>query len=440
MIVDMAFMDEHEKFLADRLHSDNRSITYRELSKTLHIHVNMAKGLLFRFHQFQSRQRKGTVRATYLVCGTLVPSVGRHDENTDTSSQTDGSPQSKKESELTLVGEVNLQEQLQLYQSVSSIHIYGLSPSSSKNPWLEDICGQTSGEVSTYESENKASVGKLGTIYNSRVRIRERYTALHTGSSLTLASKSSAEEADNAKKLPIPCPTANERSQAHSLKPTLVKPTDRMTPGSILQSFAKTHVKSRIKAATPAKKPEDSAPALSDDGNADDSDILPTKVQPQPRAHSRTRRHREEGLRRMMEEEEQAEEHTTEEASTTDQQKEEAIGSEPEPEPDADADADAEARIDSASGCNGQSETTSSANHIRHRGKRRVMQKKRILDDQGYMVTIQELGWESFSEDDSLQPPVKKTFIASAPSSSTKSKKTSSKGAQGSITSFFNKR
>ncbi|KAG6204180.1 hypothetical protein E4U50_005369 [Claviceps purpurea] len=435
MMIDMAFMDEHEKFLADRLHSDNRSITYRELSKALHIHVNMAKGLLFRFHQFQSRQRKGTVRATYLVCGTLVPSVGRHHENTDLSSQTDGSLQSKKERKLILVGEVNLQEQLQLYQFVSSIHIYGLSPSSSRNPWLDEICGQTSGEVSTYEAENKASVGKLGTIYNSRVRIRERSTALHTVSSLTLASKFSAEQADNAKKLPIPCPIPNERSQVHSLKPTLAKPTDRMTPGSILQSFAKTRVKSRIKAATPAKKLEDSAPALSDDGDADDSDNLPTKVQPQPPVHSRTRKHREEGLRRMMEEEEQAEEHATEEASTTDQQKEETIGFEPEPEPDA------EARIDSAmSGCNGQSETTLSANHIRHRGKRRVMQKKRILDDQGYMVTIQEPGWESFSEDDTLPPPVKKTFIASAPSSSTKSKKSSSKGAQGSITSFFNKR
>ncbi|KAG6072699.1 hypothetical protein E4U31_007124 [Claviceps sp. LM219 group G6] len=429
----MAFMDEHEKFLADRLHSDNRSITYRELSKALHIHVNMAKGLLFRFHQSQSRQRKGIVRATYLVCGTLVPSVGRHNENTDISSQTDRSPQSKKESELILVGEVNLQEQLQLYQSVSSIHIYGLSPSSSRNPWLEEICGQANGEVSTYEAENKASIGKLGTIYNSRVRRRERNTALHTVSSLTLASKSTAEQADNAKKLPIPCPIPNERSQSHSLKPTLAKPTDRMTPGSILQSFAKTHVKSRIKAATPAKNLEDSASALSDDGDADDSDILPTKVQSQPRAHSRTRKHREEGLRRMMEEEEQAEEHATEEASTTDQQKEETIDSEPEP--------DAEARIDSAmSECNGQSGTTSSANHIRHRGKRRVMQKKRILDDQGYMVTIQEPGWESFSEDDTLQPPVKKTVIVSAPSSSIKSKKSSSKGAQGSITSFFNKR
>lgn len=350
----------------------------------------------------------------------------------------------------------HLLEQLQLYQSVSSIHIYGLSPSSSRNPWLEEIYGQANGEVSTNEAENKASIGKLGTIYNSRVRRRERNTALHTVSSLTLASKSSAEQADNAKKLLIPSPIPNERSQSHSLKPTLAKPTDCMTPGSILQSFAKTHVKSRIKAATPAKNLEGSASALSDDGDADDSDILPTKVQPQPRAHSRTRKHREEGLRRMMEEEEQAEEHATEEASTTDQQKEETIGSEPEPEPDA------EARIDSAmSGCNGQSGTTSSANHIRHRGKRRVMQKKRILDDQGYMgmlntqqtqrqtrrayiqnftVTIQEPGWESFSEDDTLQPPVKKTVIASAPSSSIKSKKSSSKGAQGSITSFFNKR
>lgn len=74
-----------------------------------HLKADILYSLLFRFHQSQSRQRKGTVRATYLVCGTLVPSLGRHHENTDLSSQTDGSPQSKKESELILVGEVNLQ-------------------------------------------------------------------------------------------------------------------------------------------------------------------------------------------------------------------------------------------------------------------------------------------------------------------------------------------
>lgn len=30
MIIDMAFMDEHEKFLADRLHSDNRSVSLKQ--------------------------------------------------------------------------------------------------------------------------------------------------------------------------------------------------------------------------------------------------------------------------------------------------------------------------------------------------------------------------------------------------------------------------
>ncbi|RFN40865.1 DNA polymerase delta subunit 3 [Fusarium flagelliforme] len=68
------------------------------------------------------------------------------------------------------------------------------------------------------------------------------------------------------------------------------------------------------------------------------------------------------------------------------------------------------------------------------------MKKKRILDDQGYMVTIQEPGWESFSEDEA-PPPAKKTAPAPTPSSSTgsKAKKPAPKG-QGNIMSFFAKK
>jgi DNA polymerase delta subunit 3 len=86
------------------------------------------------------------------------------------------------------------------------------------------------------------------------------------------------------------------------------------------------------------------------------------------------------------------------------------------------------------------------------------MQKKRILDDQGYMgectpsnakkgnqlttaVTIQEAGWESFSEDEA-PPPAKKQTPSSTPASSgAKAKKPAGKGGQqGNIMSFFGKK
>ncbi|KAG5984076.1 hypothetical protein E4U55_006108 [Claviceps digitariae] len=442
----MAFMDEHEKFLTDRLFSEKRPITYRHLSKALDIHVNTAKGLLFQFYQSQSLQCKSTIRATYLIYGTLVPSslAEDDDEDTEPSSQPSESLQPARQSKLMLVEE---EKQLHSYQSVSSIHIYGLSPNGVGNPWSQEFLCQSSSEAARHGAENNATVGKNGTIVSSRVRIRERNTALKVPSSRTVTLTSSAEQADDAKKLPKPSSIPHEKPQSQSRKPAPATSSDRKASGNIFQSFAKSAAKAQAKASEPAKPEKtenDSAMALSDDGEAGDSDVLSTKVQPPQRSRAKTRTQREEVLRRMMEEEEEdddADKYDAEDGSADDHQMEETMDFEPEPEAKAEAEAEAEAPPDSAmSGCDGLSETVSSVTNGRRRGKRRVMQKKRILDDQGYMVTIQEPGWESFSEDDTPQPPSKKPTPASAPSSSAKSKKSNGKAVQGSIMSFFNKK
>ncbi|KAG5928890.1 hypothetical protein E4U42_007757 [Claviceps africana] len=406
----MAFMDEHEKFLTDCLFSEKTPITYRKLSKALDIHVNAAKGLLFQFYQSQSLERKSTIRATYLVYGTLVPSALAEDDDdgVELSSQATDSLQLAKKSKLTLVEEERLQ----------------------------------GNETSRDEAENNASVGKRGTIHNSRARMRERHTAPVTVVSRAVTLTSSTEQADAAKKPPLPCPIPNERSQSQPRKPATTTSSGRKASGNIFQSFAKTTAKAQVKTAESAKKEDDSATALSDDGDADDSDVLPTK-EPQLRSVVKTRTQREEALRRMMEEEEDADKSDADEASADDEKMEDTADPEPEPEVEAktEAEAEAEAQPDSVmSGCDGPSETISSVKDGRRRGKRRVVKKKRILDEQGYMVTIQEPGWESFSEDDTTQPPVKKPTSASVPNSSAKSKKSSSKAVQGSIMSFFNKK
>ncbi|KAG6005901.1 hypothetical protein E4U21_007535 [Claviceps maximensis] len=443
----MAFMDEQEKFLTDRLFSEKRPITYRKLSKALDIHVNTAKGLLFQFYQSQSVQCKSTIRATYLVYGTLVPSGLEDDDEEPSSQQSDENAQLAKRSKLMLVEEKSLQDELHSYQSVSSIHIYGLSPSGVDNPWLHEIPCQTSTEASGCEkAEINATVGKHGAIYSSRARIRERNTVPNVQPSRPVAVTPSAEQVGAVKKLPKPCSIPNERSQSQSHNSAQAASSDRKASGTIFQSFAKSAAKAQVKAAKPAKKEDDTVEPLSDDGAADESDVLPTKVQPQLRSGVKTRKEREEVLRRMMEEEEDekeekenADKSDAEDGSADDQQIEETMGSEHEPE--VEAEAEAEARPDAAmSGCDEPSETVSSVTNGRRRGKRRVIQKKRILDEQGYMVTIQEPGWESFSEDDTPQPPVKKPTLASAPSSSGKSKKSTGKPVQGSIMSFFNKK
>lgn len=55
-------------------------VTYRTLSRSLKIHVNLAKELLYDFHKSQNAKEPGTVHATYLVYGTRK-SPDAHDDD-----------------------------------------------------------------------------------------------------------------------------------------------------------------------------------------------------------------------------------------------------------------------------------------------------------------------------------------------------------------------
>ena len=72
----------------------------------------------------------------------------------------------------------------------------------------------------------------------------------------------------------------------------------------------------------------------------------------------------------------------------------------------------------------------------RRRGKRRIMRKRMIKDAEGYLVSREEPGWESFSEED-VPPPKPK----SKPTVSSGGKKGQpAKKSQGNIMSFFGKK
>ncbi|KAL8862117.1 MAG: hypothetical protein Q9178_001572 [Gyalolechia marmorata] len=73
----------------------------------------------------------------------------------------------------------------------------------------------------------------------------------------------------------------------------------------------------------------------------------------------------------------------------------------------------------------------------RRRGRRKVMKKKTMKDEEGYLVTIEEPGWESFSED---EPVAKEATPSSTASSNPKGKKMAGRPGQGNIMSFFGKK
>ena len=99
-----------------------------------------------------------------------------------------------------------------------------------------------------------------------------------------------------------------------------------------------------------------------------------------------------------------------------------------------------------------EGEASVSAQDGRRRGRRRVMKKKKVQDEEGYLgmrldlgccpsltcaVTREEAVWESFSE---AEPEPKKAKAPAKAASTFKGKKgAAGKGGQGSIASFFKK-
>jgi DNA polymerase delta subunit 3 len=81
-----------------------------------------------------------------------------------------------------------------------------------------------------------------------------------------------------------------------------------------------------------------------------------------------------------------------------------------------------------------EEEPTVTVSNGRRRGRRRVMKKKKVKDEDGYLVTKEEAVWESFSEDE----PVPKKLKPAPAKPAAKGKNAVKKG-QGSIASFFKK-
>ncbi|KAI1413826.1 DNA polymerase subunit Cdc27 [Hypoxylon sp. FL1857] len=399
--------------------------------------------MLYEFHKWQNDKRPKSLHATYLVYGTkrAVEKAEEQDGDVEmTDSQNSEELHVPYSDEvptytLSLVKEEQLQDVLAEYDEVTSIHVYSLAPHPLKDlQLLADTARQvlamsTSGDV-------PASSKAFGSIANPNVRRRERRGPVSRPAASAPAPKTEPkQEAKPAavKEEPKVAPQANARGSASTTakKSAGVASLKRQgSSGGIGQMFAKQAAKpkkpatkatgSGASSAAASAAEEDQKMAMSDDGE-DDAVPMPERKDESASARQ-SRRDRQAELRRMMEESEEEEEKP--ESPAEEPMEEEPAPPEPEPEPKAEEPA----------------EIVSSAGGGRRRGRRRVTRKKQVMDDKGYLVTIQEQGWESFSEDEAPPPPpkAKPQPVKSEPAA--KSKKGAATKGQGNIMSFFSKK
>lgn len=267
--------------------------------------------------------------------------------------------------------------------------MYSLAPHPQRDLALLSHVSKSDGANYADKEEIFATAKKYGTIINPSLRMRNRR-------SRSKAAPSSAAQ-PTAKSASAPSKAAHEGKAMKQEdteinlkdKANMTTATEKKTPsltrvgsGGIMQSFAKASARPAKPKPAP-KQAEEQAVGLSDDGEADDSDFsLATKKGLQESGTTRkSRKQREDELRRMMEEDEGEDAVAVADMNDeepTDEEMEEA------PEPEEEPIAEEESKTDQNEE-QGPPEVVSSSGDGRRRGTRRVMTKKRILDAQGYM-------------------------------------------------------
>ncbi|KAK8043226.1 hypothetical protein PG994_013709 [Apiospora phragmitis] len=426
-------MDDYKNFLAQQILTEDKVVTYRLLSRTLKVHVNAAKQMLYDFHKSQNAKNPGSLHATYLVYGTRKGSDGQDSdvEMTDSVSDKDETfSETVPVKTLALIRRRRCKT-LQQYEEVTSIHVYSLAPHPMKDLQFLSDAAQQVVDMTIQENFSLGALKTYGTVTNPNTRRRERRAGAPAPAPAKAQPKPQVKQetkptikeepkkAAAAKDAKDSKPAANTTAKkvAANSAPALKR---QGSSGGIGQMFAKQASKPK----KPAPKPEVSAPALSDEGE-DDSEPMPEAKQAEE--DGKSRRDRQAELRRMMDESDEEEEES--------KSKPESPAEEPMDEDTSPPEAE-EAKVEE-----GPAEVVASSGDGRRRGRRRVTKKKQIMDDQGYLVTIQEPGWESFSEEDAPAPKPQKAKPAAADKAApaAKSKKAASKG-QGNIMSFFGKK
>ncbi|KAI1373274.1 DNA polymerase subunit Cdc27 [Hypoxylon crocopeplum] len=435
-------MEDYKQYLAQKLLTEDQLVTYRLLSRALETHVNTAKEMLYEFHKWQNDKRPGSLHATYLVYGIKkrMEKASEQDgdvEMTDSQNSEDMHVPFSDEVPtytLSLVKEEQLQDVLAEYDEVTSIHVYSLAPHPLKDLQLLADTARQVLELSTAGDVPAASKA-FGSIANPNVHRRERRGLASKPAASATAPKVTPKLQSTHETKPVvvkeeskAAPQANVKGSASTMpakKPASLK---RQSSSGIGQMFAKAAAKpkkptakaadSKASTAAASSAVEDQKMAMSDDGE-DDTEQM-SDLKDDQSSSRQSRRDRQAELRRMMEESDE------EEPERPDSPAEEPMEEDappPEPEPKAEEPA----------------EIVSSAGDGRRRGRRRVTRKKQVMDDKGYLVTIQEQGWESFSEDEAPPPPAKARPQAVKSEPTAKPKKAAAKG-QGNIMSFFSKK
>ncbi|ORY09654.1 DNA polymerase subunit Cdc27 [Clohesyomyces aquaticus] len=441
--------DTYKEYLAANVIADGKPVTYRVLSRALKVNVNIAKQMLYDFHQKQNAKKTNTVHATYILTGKKrapekANGIHTHDGEDSfmhSSPYMNSMPEPEEPTEeppthtsIVLVREEELEKTKSEFESITSMHIYSLEPGPLENLNLLSICNQDI--LKDCAGEEPLDRWKTyGSIHNPYIKRRTAKfapapapgaskTAPKAASKPPVTAAAKEEQAkpasrrgsmseDNSSRQPTPQPS----SSSGTLKKSGSKPNLKRDTSDIFKSFAKAKAKpkeaAKSKESTPAPIPDERMQGMSED-EGDDDEGPQIKFDAEKQAAARKlRAEKEEALRKMMEDDD-------------DEDMPDAPPAEEKESQDSPID-----EVPSAAPAETASVTVQGG---RRRGRRQVTKKKTVKDEEGYLVTKEEVVWESFSED---EPETKRP--KQLPAKSTAKGKKGGKQSQGNIANFFKK-
>lgn len=528
---------DFKKYLATEVLSEQRTVSYRNVSRALKVHVNAAKRMLYEFYGFQNEKKPGSVYATYLLSGVkkrqqsplkdngalngdhkqeqqrqeqefedepipsspppftssmLEPSQQSDKQPTEEGEEREQSPQVRVRT-ITLVREESLKggfldpmdllrssaherrkmerflaltidltriEIKEQYETISSIHLYSLSPAR-----IQDLVSLTDvGRglfTDVFAKEDPLEHGKrYGIIQNPEVRRRKgKRPIISQGPApkfqpvredaknpppRTSAQSSTRQKQQPSKNAAEDTPEEASRPGSRDSTSTTNTPSNNKQPppslkrggsSDLFKAFAKQG-NQKPKTSSLAKQDPDTVMKDDDDDDEGESEdealFLDTGKRTTKKRASDVKKEREDKaakLRKMMDsdDEEEAEPGVVpanaenENATGTDAVKdegdeEEVAWSDSDTEKQNKKEASTEKDGDQAN----STTATAGSEPKRRRGKRKVTKKRTVKDEDGYLVTKEEVGWESYSEEEP-EPAVAPVKKVAPPKSTTTS-------------------
>ncbi|PGH03322.1 hypothetical protein AJ79_07400 [Helicocarpus griseus UAMH5409] len=440
----------YKKYLAEKVISEQEIVTYRSLSRALKVHSGLAKRMLYDFHRVENAKKPQSVSATYLITGTQIPAqrqalnghVKDGDDDVMQSSpfmssqlaqqEEDADEDSPPVTSIILVREEDLSEAKTQFRTISAIFVHSVQPTRLQDlNVLSDIGHDT---LESHPEDPLEYGGQCGMILNKNVKRRSglppapppvptettrKPAAPKAAEASKITSKKEESVQPQSKNNPAAQASSRPSSRVSSQGSTIEKPSSlKRDSSSIFKAFAKSKPKAQKETPEISSGPEEpSAPGdvvLDDESEEEREDLFLDTGTRSSNSKRESKKEREEKLRKMMEDEEMTDAPELPEAEESEPAETPQTEEPPKAEPE---------------------EQESPAPKGRMRGRRQVMKKKTMKDEDGYLVTKEEPVWESFSEDE-VAPVKKKPAVSVNP----KPGKGGQKTGQGSIMSFFGKK